>query len=362
MDIHAHIVTDVPEIEFTRQTFEASNYWGGVKFTYGLNLPERYDVLIIYSCNRWTIKTKLPFNRVAYVSGEPEWLLRHSPSFLNQFRYIVISGDHSLNTIRLKESISVPWFVGLKFISPHVPDPKESLGIEQIIDWGIPPKNNKISIVTSKITVGKNHRLRLGFIEYLKDTIPDRIKLYGWNFNQIADKKDAIMPHKYHLALENSVDSWGWTEKLADPLLCYSLPFYFGSNNAEKEIPNKAFIRIDPTNPEEAVRNMLTAIESDSWSNRINAIKEAREKILFQYNIISVFARIAKRLLKEPADGPNVIIRSQVSLPPCKHSKHSWGKFIVRRIRQLYDPYFELRKHQNPFSVSIQNDRLKKFK
>lgn len=362
MTVSAHILTDIPKIEFTRQSFEASDCWEGVKFTFGLDLPLKYDVLIIYNCNKWTIKSKLPFNRLAYVSAEPEWSLNHSPRFLNQFRYVVISGDHNLKTTRLKESIPIPWFVGLKFIAPHVPDPKKSLGIEQIIDWDVPKKNNQISIVTSKITDGKHHHLRLRFIEYLKNKIPDHIHLYGWSFNQVPDKKDAIFPHKYHLALENNIDTWGWTEKLADPLLCYSLPFYYGSSNAEREIPNKAFIRIDPTNPEEALRIMMVAIESDAWSNRINAIKEARQKILYQYNIMAVFARIAKILLEEPPQGRNVIIRSEVSLPPSKHSNHSWRKFIGRRIKQLYDPHFEVRKHQNPFEVNFQNDRLKKFK
>ena len=42
-------------------------------------------------------------------------------------------------------------------------------------------------------------------------------------------------------------------KKIADPLLCWSLPLYIGCPNVEDELPSEAFIRLDPTNPQEAI-------------------------------------------------------------------------------------------------------------
>ena len=36
--------------------------------------------------------------------------------------------------------------------------------------------------------------------------------VYGYGFNEIADKRDALVPYKYHLAIENGVPHY-WTEK-----------------------------------------------------------------------------------------------------------------------------------------------------
>ena len=333
MNVHAHVLTTVPPIQFSRMTPQGKNIWGGVRFTYGLNLPQRYDVLIVYSFNKYTIKPNLPFNQVAYVSGEPMWFRDYNRSFLNQFRCVIVSGHHKLKTVQLKKPIQTPWLVGISYNSNNelIHNP---LSFDEIINWNIPKKDNQISIVTSKKTNSPDHKLRLQFINHLKQLFPDQIQLYGREFNPVADKKDAILPHKYHLALENNTEPWGWTEKLADPILCYSLPFYYGSTNAEEEIPSNAFIRIDPTKPEEAVKTMLTVIERDEWANRIKTIKEAREKILFQNNIMAVFAQVAKLLIKQPKTGPQVTIRPQASLPPNFFNLRKYFKLIYYRTRQ----------------------------
>ncbi len=180
MTIHAHILTDAPTIDFTRQTPGGLDYWEGVKFSYGLKVPQEKDVLIIYSNNKWSVKTKLPFNRLAYVSGEPEIYLIHSPNFLNQFSLVVVSGNHNLKTTRLNESIAIPWYAGLNFEAPHVPIPEKAIFFDEMINWEVPEKDDRISIVTSKNKNTHYHKVRLNLINHLKKTIPDRIEVYGW--------------------------------------------------------------------------------------------------------------------------------------------------------------------------------------
>ena len=51
------------------------------------------------------------------------------------------------------------------------------------------------------------------------------------DINPIEDKFDALIGYKYHLALENSVIPDYWTEKLADSLLAWCKPIYYGCPN-----------------------------------------------------------------------------------------------------------------------------------
>ena len=359
MTINAHILTDLPTIYFTRQTPGGLDYWEGVKFSYGLKVPQEMDVLIIYNKSCWTVKTKLPLNRLAYVSGDPEDYIKHSPNFLNQFSLVVVSGEHNLKTTRLNESIALPWFVGLEFLYPLIPNPEKTIFFDEMINWEVPEKDDRISIVTSNLSFLPYHKVRLNLVNHLKKTIPDRIEFYGWGHNKINDKKDALLPHKFHLALENNIQTWGCSEKLTDPLLCYSLPIYVGAPNADSVIFSDAFVKIDPFDLDGAVKTIISTVESDEWSKRLEAIKEARNQILYHNNIMSVFARIAKRLMAQPVAGPMVTIRSEKSFPPSEISNHSYWKFIGRRIIQLFNPEWELRRHKSSYIPELQNQRYR---
>ena len=171
--------------------------------------------------------------------------------------------------------------------------------------------------------------------------------------NPINDKKDAILPHKYHLALENNIQTWGCSEKLFDPLLFYSLPIYVGTPNADSVISSDAFVKIDPFDLDGTVKTIISTVESDEWSKRLEAIKEARNQILYHNNIMAVFARIAKRLMTQPVTGPMITIRSEKSFPPSEISNHPYWKFILRRVIQLFDPEWELRRYNSPFNQKV---------
>lgn len=336
--MHAHVLTDIDAAVFTRHAPGWQPEWDGVRFSFGLTLPAQMDVLIVYTRAGWTVRPGLPRGRTAFVAGEPEDIHPYSTAFLNQFGLVAASLTRPLKTTLLHETPALPWFAGHHFF-----DPEKSVGFSELASWPVPEKDDKISIVTSRKAGTPFQRQRLKLIEHLKDAIPDQIVLYGSEFNQIPDKKDAMLPHRYHLALENSGAPFSWTEKLADPLLCWAFPFYVGCSTVEEELPGEAILRIDPTDPEGAVQTMLAAIDNGLWEKRQAAIAQARDRVLHYFNILALFARIAKQLAATPANGKPVTIRSEKSLPPEPGCRGSWPEMLARQAILAVDPEFELR-------------------
>ncbi|MBC6442313.1 MAG: hypothetical protein GDA53_04150 [Rhodobacteraceae bacterium] len=338
MALHAHILTNISDRVFTRHAPNWRPEWDGVTFSFGLTLPAHMDVLIVYTRASWTVRPGLPRGRTAFVGGEPEVIHNYSGAFLNQFGLVVASTSRRLATTRLKETAPIPWFAGYNFAHPE-----KSLGFDALVDLPMPEKDDRISVVTSLKTHTPFQRRRLKLIEHLKQAIPERIVIYGAGVNRIADKKDALLPHRYHLALENNGAPFSWTEKLADPLLCHAFPFYVGCSNVEQELPADALLRIDPKDPAAAINVMVNAVDSGLWARRLDAIHEARNRILHHHNILALFSRITKQLCALPAEGPPVTLRSEKSLPPEPGSRGTWPGMLLRRAVLAIDPGLELR-------------------
>jgi len=315
MILRAHVFTNTPERNLLKQSPEFSPLVDGVNFSFGLSVPEDIDALLVYNRSAYSIQTRLPKARTIFFTGEPDDIHPYSAAYLNQFGLVHTSTEKPLATRKLQASACAMPFVGIRF-----GDRSDPLNLTwfQGIDQS-PPKDDLISIVTSTKADTPFHRSRLKFIERVQQRIPDRIRLYGRGVNSIDDKKDALLDHKYHIALENAGGRYTWTEKLADPLLCWSLPFHAGCTNVADELPKDCFVPIDIDRPDAAINLIIKAQEADLWSSRLHAIDQARQLIFTKYNIMNRFAALVKDVCGiadsgAVPSGPVRLIRSERSL------------------------------------------------
>ena len=176
--------------------------------------------------------------------------------------------------------------------------------------------------------------------------IPDHLELYGRGFRTVGDKAEILLPYKYHLALENCTGRFNWTEKISDPLLCWSYPFYFGCTNLENDIPPDSFDYVDLQDPEGSAEKMVNAIQNQLWEKSLPAIEKARNLMLQQFNIMFRFSEIAKIVMDKPviewAKKPR-LIRSDRSLRPDGIGKGTVFDWLLRSSLILIDPKIELR-------------------
>lgn len=342
MTLRCHVFTNIAEVLFLKQVPDFAYECDGVVFSYGMDIPDDIDALLVYTRASYSLPTRLPKERTIFVAGEPDVIHPFSTGFMNQFGLVLTSSAKTLTTHKIHDSICSMPFVGLNFNDMDHP-----MNLTDFAAMDCPPKDERISVVTSAKAYTDFHKKRLVFLEQLKEKIPEKLVMYGRGFKSIDDKKDALLPHKYHLSLENGGGPFSWTEKLSDPLLCYALPFYHGCENYHENLPVDAAVPVKLDNVDEVINIMIAAQKDNLWEKRRPAIHEARRRILTDYNLVKRFATLVKMAMEKPISANNPtkkrLIRSERSLWPEPGCRGSVAQCLTRSALLAIWPGVELK-------------------
>lgn len=140
--------------------------------------------------------------------------------------------------------------------------------------------------VTSGKSMWKGHDARLAFLRKLRAAgVP--FELFGRGLppdlaprGPLISKASMLRSACLTLAIENHDAGEHYvTEKLWDPLLCWSLPLYIGSAAADRVVPAGSFLRV-PGFGDEAVEVVRHAVSraADLRRARLDVIADARER------------------------------------------------------------------------------------
>ena len=155
-----------------------------------------------------------------------------------------------------------------------------------------PTKLASVSCVVSGKTHTPGATQRLNFIKQLLPKCP-LLDVYGCNSpfkppqykGTIKTKSVALTSYKYSICMENcSIENY-FTEKFTDAILCWTIPIYWGCTNIANYFPPGSYYLIDITKPEEAVEIVNKIITLPVTEEQISALKEARRRVLYEYNI-----------------------------------------------------------------------------
>lgn len=113
------------------------------------------------------------------------------------------------------------------------------------------------------------------------------------NYNDYCKFK-GLYEYRYSLAFENSSHENYFTEKITDCFLCWAKPIYWGCPNISDYFPEKSFTYIDIFD-KNAPMKIIEEIEKPV---DYNALREARQLVLYKYNIYPSVLRIIKGLRK----------------------------------------------------------------
>ncbi|MEM7621990.1 MAG: glycosyltransferase family 10 [Planctomycetota bacterium] len=190
------------------------------------------------------------------------------------------------------------------------PDPRCSHQIRLPATWWIDDPPNRLlaerredvqstrPIRLACITSGRSelagHRERLAFLAAVQEAgidvavfgrgLPASLKPRG----SLRSKSFVLGQADYTIAIENYADGDRYvTEKLFDPLLCWSVPIYFGSEAATSMIPAKAFVRL-PSLDCHAVERIRSVIHDHAdRTDRLDAISAARADVIKNHNLLT---------------------------------------------------------------------------
>lgn len=165
-----------------------------------------------------------------------------------------------------------------------------------LLDAAAPNKTAELSVFCSEKSFTPFHRLRLRFVRQLKDHFGDRLVWYGNGIRQLAQKWDGLAPYKYSIVIENQISSLLLSEKLLDPFLTFTFPFYVGAPEAVDIFGEGALTPLEIRDPANAIRVIESHLSADNWSTSLAAISKARDIVLDRFHLLRRIAQIAEQV------------------------------------------------------------------
>ncbi|VAW81918.1 hypothetical protein MNBD_GAMMA12-1944 [hydrothermal vent metagenome] len=297
------ICNDVSEY-YRAQLPDQHPRWGECQFIFDDDNND-YDWLVIYDDVPATIENgkKIPGKidlccapaHTILVTMEPSNIKIYGQYFVEQFGHVLTSQEFSAlrHPHRVFSQPALRWFFGR--------GPKNIMTFDQLQTADSYPKSKIMaSVCSTKQQKHTLHYKRYHFIQHIKQQFPD-MDLFGHGVREMDDKAEALSDYKYHIAIENHYAIHHWTEKLSDPYLAYCLPIYYGCPNIDDYFPKDSYIAIDINDPQGACEIIKKAIQNNEYEKRLPAIRQAREKVLNQYNLFNVLNNIVTQHHTESA-------------------------------------------------------------
>jgi len=247
----------------------------------------------------------------AVLTSQPEWALRH-PN-------------------RIYSQSALHWFYG---VGRH-----RTVPFDDILGESPQDKSRNVSMVYSPKAMRHTlHYHRARFMRELVELMPELDTFGRHSTRPLDDKADCLRAYRYHVAIENYIGEHHWTEKIADPFLGLTLPFYCGCPNLEAYFPEESFIRIDIHDAAGAAAVIREAIANREFDKRLPAIVEAKRRVMFEYNLFAVAAREIARLHRDgakPEAGAAILSRRAMRMSsPATLFRDVYGK-LWGRLRHL---------------------------
>lgn len=163
-----------------------------------------------------------------------------------------------------------------------------------------------LGVICSHMADLEGHKERHAFLEKLDQSgIPyalwgrgESMRRYRGYQGFAPSKWEAHSQCRYSIVLENSVSPWYWSEKLADSLLGFSLPLYYGCPRAADYLPTESFIPIDIREPD-CIEKIQAILKADPFEERLSAICDARRILLHEQNTFAFLDREVSEYLKQ---------------------------------------------------------------
>lgn len=118
------------------------------------------------------------------------------------------------------------------------------------------------------------------------------MRVYGRGTRTVDDKAEALIPSKYHLALENCQQPHFWTEKLSDAILTDNVTFYSGRNLWNQDFDGLgAIIEIQIDNPRAAYISIRRAMDEGIYEAALNDLLSNKTRVLEKKHLHAAIER-----------------------------------------------------------------------
>lgn len=280
---------------------------------------------------------KIDPKKVIFLSAETSYPDNHflkdsRTNFLKQFGYIYTTYETINNSI--KDMPFLPWMInsnhGDSIYSPSPRDVNYFLELQHL------KKTKTLSIICSDKDFTEGHKKRLDFAYGLKEHFGDLIDWFGNGINPLDKKWDGISNYKYHISIENKNKDYLISEKLMDPFLGLSFPFYYGAANASDFFPKKSFQHIDINDLNKSIEIIEAGIESNLYEQNMKFLLESKHLVCKDYNLFYRLSTISKQILsKQQYSKRNLIIKNLTIYQDKYERKQKFLKSMFNVLRKI---------------------------
>lgn len=294
---------------FARQTPGGRGAWKDARFVINDDVAD-CDAWIAHEGLLRTERTRCPPAQACLVTGEPPDIKSYEPGWLARFARVVTCHRDLRHPGLVRSQMALPWLVGRSY--------------DELSGSDLPEKTRDVSVICSDKAAAEGHRRRLTFVGRLTELAA--VERFGRGFRELPDKWDGLAPFRYSVAVENSRHEHYWTEKIADCFLAGTVPIYWGAPDIADYFPRESMIVLDTQDPEEAARIIRTEATPEGYRRRLPALREAKRRVLEEYNLFEVAYRLAQAGRSDAAP-------ASLTLDPEPRSRlAAWS----RRLRGLF--------------------------
>lgn len=196
-------------------------------------------------------------------------------------------------------------------------------------------KQDKISAVISIANEFPGHKLRAKFVNFLEEQ-NFTYSRFGNGYNYVADKKDALLPFKYSIAMENSAFPYYFTEKIGDCFACLTMPIYWGCPNIFEFFPAESMIIIDENDFPGSLERIEEAVRNDHYTKYFDAIVYAKEKLVDEYLLYPYICRLIDKYYKPTSEPKPRSFPARLSPKEKKLSYKLKTALGIYKLKNLY--------------------------
>jgi len=277
--------------------FTGNQEWeiDGCRFVYGKHVRRADAWFVIEDCDDGDIFCEVAVGMTFFASSETGWpadiyTQRGHLEFLQQFDFV-----YANQAVMLKNSAPkppfLPWMVNGNQGGVLVPHERD-LGFLQALDSV--EKLKPLSVFCSTQSWNAEHRLRLRFVESLKDYFGEDLDWFGNGIHPVDTKWEGLAKYERTIVLENRNTTDVVSEKLIDAFLSLSEPIYWGAPNASAYFPVNPENIIDIRDFEGSARKIAGLMRKPITSNAHADLIRGKNMALNDMHFLRRFARIAK--------------------------------------------------------------------
>ena len=136
------------------------------------------------------------------------------------------------------------------------------------------PKSRSISIIASSKRTTIGHQLRHQVISRMGCDMD----VYGYGYNPVKDKEEALSPYRFSVTIENSVQPGYWTEKIVDCFATKTIPIFWGDRSVCDHFDSEGILFFN--NEQELIQIIKSVRESGNaiYESKLTAVNRNLSK------------------------------------------------------------------------------------